>query len=87
MKITEYFKYTRSRPDKIGIKDEWIQQAIENPVEEQIQTDGRIRRWVWIPSENEFLRVVLLEDGKTVHNAFLDRSFKSGAASDEDQVF
>jgi hypothetical protein len=35
---------------------------------------GRIRKWARIASfENRRLRVILLEDGETVHNAFLDR--------------
>jgi hypothetical protein len=43
---------------------------------ETVQADGRIRRWVQIPEmENRFLRVVLLPDGETVHNAFFDRGF------------
>ena len=31
MKTTEYFKYTRQRPDRASIKDEWIEFVIENP--------------------------------------------------------
>jgi hypothetical protein len=27
----------------------------------------------WIEAENKFLRVILLPDGETVHNAFFDR--------------
>jgi hypothetical protein len=27
-------------------------------------------------AEGRYLRVVLLEDGETIHNAFFDRSFK-----------
>jgi len=46
MKTTAYFRYTRSRPDRAGILEEWI------------------------------LRVILLEDGETVHNAFFDRDFR-----------
>lgn len=46
------------------------------PLREEIQSDGRIRRWVRIPEfENRSLRVILLPDGRTVHNAFFDRSF------------
>jgi hypothetical protein len=41
-----------------------------------IQPDGRIRRWAAIEeADGRFLRVVLLEDGETVHNAFFDRRF------------
>ena len=35
------------------------------------------RRWGKIEeAEGRYLRVVLLEDGETVHNAFFDRRFK-----------
>ncbi len=74
MKYTQYFLYTRQRPDRSGIKDEWIELAIVSPCKTAVQTDGRIRKWVKI--EDRYLRVVLLEDGKTVHNAFFDRNFK-----------
>ena len=58
------------------IREEWIERAIRTPMREVVQTDGRIRRWVQVPeSENRFLRVVLLPDGETVHNAFFDRRF------------
>jgi len=57
------------------IADEWILAAIEKPVREVTQMDGRIRRWVYIESEGKYLRVILLEDGETVHNAFFDRGF------------
>ncbi len=65
------------RPDRSGIKMEWIECTIMAPDTEQIQLDGRIRRWKKIQdADNKFLRVVLLEDGVTVHNAFFDRRFK-----------
>jgi hypothetical protein len=58
------------------IRDEWIEQAIRQPLKEIIQADGRIRRWARISEmDGKFLRVILLPDGETVHNAFFDRSF------------
>ena len=67
----------RLRSDRASIETEWIQRAIEQPEREIVQADGRIRRWKLIPeSEGKYLRVVLLADGETVHNAFFDRSFK-----------
>lgn len=76
MKCTQYFLAMRSRPDRVGIRDEWIQRAIEQPLREVIQADGRIRRWAQIPEmDNRYLRVVLLADGETIHNAFFDRDF------------
>lgn len=77
MKVTGYFAAVRNRPDRAVILDEWIERAITAPVREHIQADGRIRRWVQVPEmENRFLRVVLLPDGETVHNAFFDRRFE-----------
>jgi hypothetical protein len=35
-----------------------------------------VRYWGWVPRLRRWLRVVTLEDGSTVHNAFLDRRFK-----------
>ncbi len=65
------------RPDRAAIKIEWIQQAIDQPVKEVIQRDGRIHRSAQISEmDGRYLRVILLSDGETVHNAFFDRSFK-----------
>jgi len=77
LKTTLYFQALRSRPDRAAIRDEWIERAIRTPTKETVQADGRIRRWVQIPeAENRYLRVVLLADGETVHNAFFDRRFE-----------
>ena len=75
LKTTSYFDATINRPDRLSIKDEWLMYAIENP--ERIQTDGRIRLWARIAqAEGKYLRVVLLPDHETIHNAFFDRRFK-----------
>lgn len=83
MKYTQYFLYTRKRPDRAGIKDEWIQRAINKPIRTTVQSDGRIRKWVLIQEVNKDLRVILLPDGETVHNAFFDRHYHK-ANEDED---
>jgi hypothetical protein len=76
MKFTQYFLHIRGRPDRAVIKNEWIKDTIDNPFHTEAQSDGRIRKWKKIPEEGKFLRVILLPDGETVHNAFFDRSFK-----------
>jgi hypothetical protein len=74
---TPYFDFVRTRPDRGFIRDEWIRLVIDYPEHEERQTDGRIRRWAAIDElDGRYLRVVLLPDGKTVHNAFLDRRFR-----------
>lgn len=76
MKFTDYFLAIRSRPDRAVITDDWLRYVIENPIFEEIQEDGRIRRWAAITEmEGRYLRVILLEDNETVHNAFFDRRF------------
>lgn len=66
----------RQRPDRALIELTWIQYVIDHPCREAIQGDGRIRRWAAIADAgNRYLRVVLLPDGETVHNAFFDRGF------------
>jgi hypothetical protein len=55
---------------------EWIEKTIKDPDFTEIQLDKRIRKWKKIKEEGKFLRVILLPDGETVHNAFFDRSFK-----------
>ena len=58
------------------IQEEWIQRVIDQPVKEVIQQADRIRRWAPIAEmEGRYLRVILLPDGETVHNAFFDRRF------------
>ena len=76
VKQTRYFAFVRKRPDRVVIQDVWIFRAVLAPVRESVQTDGRIQRWCRVPEYgNRYLRVVLLPDGETVHNAFFDRSF------------
>lgn len=54
-----------------------LHEEIERPEHEEIQSDGRFRRWARIPEAGgRYLRVVLLEDQQTVHNAFFDRGRK-----------
>jgi len=43
----------------------------------QIQADGRICISAAIAeAHGQYLRVILLEDGETAHNAFFDRDFR-----------
>jgi hypothetical protein len=76
VKFTQYFQAMRLRPDRALIQLEWIQRVIDHPIKEVIQQDGRIRRWAAVPEmDGRYLRVILLPDGETVHNAFFDRTF------------
>ena len=77
MKVTGYLQSIRTRPDRAMIKDEWIQHVIKRPERENVQSDGRVRRWAKIDElEGRYLRVILLPDRETVHNAFFDRGYE-----------
>ncbi len=77
MKATRYFHAMRARPDRAKIREAWIARTIERPEHSRAQADGRIRHWKRIDEAGgRWLRVVLLADGETVHNAFFDRGFK-----------
>ena len=78
MKTTRYFEeqVMGKRP---YIERAWCAGAIVAPIPRTVQDDGRIRHWVEIidtrDGERRILRVVTLEGGTTVHNAFFDRDF------------
>jgi predicted ATPase len=74
MQFTSYFQndVMVKRP---YIQVRWLEQVISAPLRREVQSDGRIRYWAWINELNRYLRVVTLEDGLTVHNAFPDRRF------------
>jgi len=77
MKYTKYFEFTKLRTDQAIIEETWIAKAFYTPIHEELQEDGRIRRWAKITDAgNKYLRIIILEDGETIHNAFFDRSFK-----------
>lgn len=74
MKFTQCFHATRERADRRTIQMAWIEQVVHSPERQTVQQDGRIRRWALIAAAGDrWLRVELLADGETVHNAFFDR--------------
>ncbi|HUJ12340.1 MAG TPA: hypothetical protein VL284_01010 [Thermoanaerobaculia bacterium] len=76
MKTTRYFEeqVLRKRP---YLRREWCARALSQPLKRERQRDGRFRVWIYVPELRRHLRVVILEDGETIHNAFPDRGFRS----------
>lgn len=73
---TAYFEneVLRKRP---YLKKEWCEFVVENPIRVEVQGDNRVRFWASIAEfGNRVLRVVTLDDRKTIHNAFPDSGFK-----------
>jgi hypothetical protein len=75
-KFTDYFEneVLRKRP---YLKKEWCIKIIESPLKIEPQENNRFRFWGTVDDlEGCVLRVVTLEDKKTIHNAFPDRGYK-----------
>ena len=76
MSIYQYTSYfenevLRKRP---YLKKEWCIKVIEDPLKVERQENNRYRFWGRIEElEDRILRVVTLDDKKTIHNAFPDR--------------
>ncbi|RKX43234.1 MAG: hypothetical protein DRP64_08525 [Verrucomicrobia bacterium] len=59
------------------LKKEWCVWVVENPEKAEAQENNRFRFWARIEElDGRYLRVVTLEDKKTIHNAFPDRGYK-----------
>ncbi len=75
MKTTQSFLIS-VLPRRRYLRTEWIDYVLKNPLREEVQANGRIRRWAFVAEVGKYLRVVTEPDGETVHNAFFDRRFK-----------
>lgn len=73
MKTTGYFQ-NNVLQRRTYLREEWLKEAWENPLEVHIQPDGRRRHFLFIEEYGKYLRVVF--EGEKVHNAFLDRRYK-----------
>ena len=83
MKTTRYFReqVQRKRP---YLKLDWCERIVREPLAREIQPDGRIRHWGAVPElAGRIVRVVTLEDGETIHNAFPDRNFRPAQRAQE----
>ena len=53
-----------------------VRGIVANPPKREVQLDGGVRHWGVVPElGGRVLRVITLEDGVTIHNAFPDRDF------------
>ena len=73
MKTTWYFD-TVVRMKRPYLRDEWLEEAWHNPIYADLQPNGRVSHFIYVPEFCKYLRVVF--EGDIVHNAYLDRNFK-----------
>jgi len=83
MKTTRYFQEQVLRKWPY-LPTEQLQAVLAAPIRSSIQADGRIRHWGWATDSRDgqrrVLRIVTLDDGETVHNAFFDRSYRENSS-------
>lgn len=74
--FTPYFEneVLRRRP---LLTKRWCVRVVLDPIRMEQQQNGRLRFWGAIPElPGYYLRVITLADGRTIHNAFLDRRLR-----------
>jgi hypothetical protein len=74
-------KTTRYFDEQVLVKRTYLtleicERIVAEPLQTEIQEDGRIRHWGFVKELDRAVRVVVLEDGETIHNAFMDRNFR-----------
>jgi len=72
---TRYFEeqVIRKRP---YLRKAWCEAIVRAPIRWERQKDGRYRFWGSVVDlDGRYLRVVVLKDCQTIHNAFPDRGF------------
>ena len=80
MAATRYFEeqVLRKRP---YLTEALCRTVLTKSERKSVQSDGRVRVWGYIDDPRDgsrrALRVIVLEDGVTIQNAFFDRNFEA----------
>ncbi len=75
-RFTDYFE-NEVLSKRTYLRKEGCVRVVENAEHSEPQEHNRFRFWARIEElGNRYLRVVTLEDRKTIHNAFPDRGYK-----------
>lgn len=72
-KVHSYFVISRRWHPEISF--ETAVKALENAETRLVQPNGRIRVWGFVEELGYYVRVVLLEVGETIFNAFIDGEY------------
>lgn len=76
LKTTPYFE--QKLLDRPEIRREWCERVVAAPIKTMDQANGRISFWGVVPDYGDrVLRVIMLSDRETMHNAYFDRNFRS----------
>jgi len=62
-------------PKRAYLSEELLIEMINNPIQIEKQTNGNIKLWGYSSEYKKHIRVILLDDERTVLTAFFDRDF------------
>jgi len=68
-------KHSEMRLRQRGIRREWCERVLANPIEVRQQDNGMYQMWGFIVEWGKYLRIVMLEDKETLHTALPDRRY------------
>jgi hypothetical protein len=80
MQTTEYFTKKLSQKEYQHIQKRWLESTYISPEFRLKQSDGRFGLYSKITEmNNQYLKLTLLKDGKTVKDAYFDKRFNPRA--------
>jgi hypothetical protein len=80
MQTTDYFAKKLSQAEYQHIQKQWIERTYISPEFRLKQSDGRFGLYSKITEmNNQYLKLTLLKDGKTVKDAYFDKKFNPRA--------
>jgi hypothetical protein len=76
VKLSEHF-ILYSLKEREYLTVELCELVVKESIYSEIQDDGRIKYWGYVPEYDKYLRVVIEPDGETILTAHFDRNFKN----------
>ncbi len=72
MKTTSYFEHWAKSKHPEASREDWVESVLSAPIsqEDRDQPEGRIALTGFIWETGKWMRVIVEEDGETVHTAF-----------------
>ena len=70
-----FSEHALARMEQRGIEHEWCYRVVESPARTEAQPNGWTQYWGYIAEADQYIRVVVRADGKTVHTTHPDRNF------------
>lgn len=63
-------------PKRPYLTESLLSDILEQKLRIELQDNGRMKIWCYSSEYEKYVRVVLMEDGETIHTAFFDRNIK-----------